>query len=149
MVALSPSETGSIDGIKSIRYSIKNPGAKTMPEKKAMYRQYVTRAGNRESLGKVLKLIASSDKPVVFQCKGGRDRSGWVSAVIHGLLGASSADIMDEFMKSNKYYGKIKREYLDAGLAQLKKDYGSFRKYVLACGVSERTIEDLKKKLVS
>ena len=147
MVALSPSSTGSISGVGKVKYSIKNPISKTLAEKKAMYRQYVTRASNRTSVGKVIKLILKG-KPIVFQCKRGWDRTGWVAAVIQGLLGASSADIMHEFMKSNSYYGNgVRQDYLDAAVSQMKSSYGSYEKYVLACGVTSAEIKELRKRL--
>ncbi len=148
LVRISPSKTASVSGVESVQYNIKNPSSKTLAEKQQMYRQYVTNEKNRKSVGKVLKLIASGNKPIVFQCKRGWDRTGWVAAVIQGLLGASSADIMAEFLKSNKYYGNgVRSDYMTAALNQMKASYGSYEKYALACGVDKKTIAQLRKKL--
>ncbi len=149
MVALSPSSTGTISGIDKVRYSITNPSSSTLAQKQAMYRQYVTNSSNRSSVGKALKLIADSNKPVVFQCLRGWDRSGWVAAVLQGLLGASSSTIMTEFLKSNSYNGPgVRREYLDAALGTMRSNYSSFKGYVSACGVSSSAISKLKDKLI-
>ncbi len=148
MVRVSPSKSASISGVASVRYNIKNPSSKTLAEKQRMYRQYVTSSSNRTSVGKVLKLIAKGN-PIVFQCKRGWDRTGWVAAVIQGLLGASSSDIMAEFLKSNSYYGNgVRREYLDAGVSQLKSSYGTYESYVRACGVDSATIKQLREMLI-
>lgn len=148
MMRISPSSTPSISGVKSVHYNIKNPPSKVSGEKHAMYRQYITSKNNRKSVGKALKLIATSDKPVVFQCLRGWDRSGWVSAVIQGVLGASQADITAEFLKSNKYYGNgVRKDFMDVAVAQMKSSYGSYEKYALACGVDAATIKALRNKL--
>jgi hypothetical protein len=149
IVALSPAGTPSIPGIARVRYSISNPSSRTLAQKKNMYRRYVTNAANRTSVGKTLKLIATSDSPVAFQCLRGWDRSGWVAAVIQGLLGASSSTIMTEYLKSNNYLGSgVKSAYLNAALDEMDSRYGTFRAYVAACGVDNATVADLRTTLV-
>lgn len=148
-VALSSSTPPTIPGITKVRYSIYNPSSSTLAQKQAMYRQYVTSSSNRSSVGKVLKLIASNNKPVVFQCLRGWDRTGWVAAVIQGLLGASSSTIMNEFLKSNSYNGPgVKSAYLDAAVSTMKSRYGSYHGYVSACGVSDSAVSTLRDKLI-
>lgn len=149
IIALSPATPPSISGISKVRYSISNQSASTLAEKQRMYRNYVTDASNRASVGKALNLISKSDTPVVFHCLRGRDRSGWVAAVLHALLGASSSAIRAEFLKSNDYLGPgVKREYLDAALSELAGRYGNVTKYAAACGVSSAAVARLCKKLI-
>lgn len=149
IVALSSAATPSIPGIRRVRYSISNPTARTLAQKKNMYRRYVTIAGNRASVGKTLKLIATSDSAVAFQCLRGWDRSGWVAAVIQGVLGASSSAIMTEFLKSNQYLGSgVKSAYLKAALDEMASRYRTVEAYVAACGVDDLTVVELRKKLI-
>ena len=56
---------------------------------------------------------------------------------------------MAEFLKSNSYYGNgVRREYLDAGVSQLKSSYGTYESYVRACGVDSATIKQLRERLI-
>ena len=149
MIRLSPSGTPSISGIVSKHYGITNPSSQTLAEKQAMYRGYVTNSSNRASIGRTVNYIAGSSKPVVFQCLRGWDRSGWVSAVIQDLLGASSSTIMTEFLKSNSYLGSgVRHEYLDAARSAMRSRYGTVTRYANACGVSSATITKLRQKLI-
>ncbi|MGB7963936.1 MAG: tyrosine-protein phosphatase [Propionicimonas sp.] len=148
-IALSGATLPSIPGISRVRYGIVNGSARTLAEKQRMYRNYVANSANRKSVGNALNLIADTDKPVVFQCLKGWDRSGWVAAVLQDVLGASSSDIRAEFLKSNQYNGPgVKREYLDAALGEMKSRYGSVERYVSACGVDSAARSMLRKKLI-
>ena len=71
-----------------------------------MYRNYITQAGNRASIGKAVRLIAASDAPVLVHCAAGKDRTGLTIALIHLTLGVSRADAYTEYLRSNEYTGR-------------------------------------------
>jgi len=52
----------------------------------------------------VLEAIASpSQRPLLFHCTAGKDRTGLAAALIHGICGVSRDDIVHDFELSNTY----------------------------------------------
>lgn len=112
-------------------------------------------------------LTNEANFPLLFHCAGGKDRTGFVSAVTLLTLGYSEEDVMNDYLTTNLYTykelsglyekapGALKpafgahREQLAASLAKIKEDYGSFdayRKTVL--GISDDEVTMIKKNLL-
>ena len=61
---------------------------------------------NKEMIGKVFKLLADeSNYPLIFHCNIGTDRTGAISFLVEGLLGASEDALYRDYLFSN--YGNI------------------------------------------
>jgi protein-tyrosine phosphatase len=140
---------------------------------RSMNRQFVTDAKQRKNIAKVLKVIAGATGPVLIHCAAGKDRTGWVSAVLQQIAGASRNTIVAEYKLSNVYRKayiddavakarKIsttkaaivtelqvnRRSFIEAGLNKASSQYGSFHRYLTkGLKLSTATIATLKAKL--
>lgn len=53
--------------------------------------------------GQMLRLLAADGAPLLFNCRAGKDRTGFMSAVILRTLGVSEADVIADYIASNDY----------------------------------------------
>ena len=80
-----------------------------------------TRASDRRSLAAVLRRISTATGPVLIHCTHGRDRTGWTVTVLLSLLGADTATVRAEYLRtSGAHVYKLNR-----GLAKVAKRFGS------------------------
>lgn len=102
-------------------------------------RRFVTQPPGIKAFGGFLKLLAQPDSdPVMFHCRGGKDRTGWAAALILSVLGVSRSVIMEDYLATAIYNAarneKRLKEYrqltdnpvvLDymASLMQVKENY--------------------------
>lgn len=141
---------------------------------KRIYREFVAVAAQRKAIAKVLKSIAEADGPVLVHCTEGKDRTGWISALLQLTAGADEVTVIEEYLLSNqrreslierevakaertdgKQAGEIKRallqvdaSYLRAGLTELKARYGDLDGYLTrGLGLSDDTIDTLRSRL--
>ncbi len=153
------------------RYST---AAKAIAARKLMNRRFVSDAGQRKRTASVLKVIANAKGPVIIHCSEGKDRTGWIAAVLQLAAGASRDDVMGEYLLSNQLredavearYAKVRRAsgkraadidrliyivddaYLNAGLTELDRRYGDLDTYLTkGLGLSATTVATLRDKL--
>jgi protein-tyrosine phosphatase len=157
----------------SVRY-------RTVAAAKAHMRQmnidFVDVAAQRRQIAKALALIAAADGPILFHCTEGKDRSGWVAALLQLAAGASRAEVTAEYLTSNEfraelitaaYRAKLKASgrtaaeveralmtvepgYLGAGLDELKARYGTIDGYLgKGLGLSKATVQRLRDRLTA
>jgi protein-tyrosine phosphatase len=119
----------------------------------------------RDAVRKVLALLADSTVyPAVFHCRGGRDRTGVMAAVVLALLGVREDIIVADYMLSAKAMPRmiafLREEGIETGeeldrhapvmlavlpdamgmfLAGLRARYGSFRGYAEALDMGSAT----------
>ena len=108
----------------------------------------VTDATRRSQLGKALKLAANASGPVLVHCAAGKDRTGWMVAMIMYAAGATDAQVMNEYLKSNEEAidGGVKAEWLRNGLTAMRNQYGTAKGYMKAAGLSDAEIKKLASK---
>lgn len=116
------------------------------------YAEFVTNSDSRKGFGNAISIIANADGPVLIHCTYGKDRTGWLAAMVMYALGASNSQVMSEYMKSNADLpggaNKVKQSWLNAGLSAARKKYGSINNYITkGLGVSNATLTKLKAKL--
>ncbi|MDH6283845.1 tyrosine-protein phosphatase [Prescottella agglutinans] len=138
------------------------------------YRAFVTDPAKRAGLKQVLTDIAGSTGPVLLHCSAGKDRTGWIAALLLTISGVQEQTIADDYLLSNQYLadsnaatlGQIRgafgdqaaanlepvlnvdKSYLDAGLTQMRADYGGPVAYLAdGIGLDQMTIAKLAKKL--
>jgi protein-tyrosine phosphatase len=63
------------------------------------YRHYVTEAA--PAFGDALTALLKSEGPALVHCTAGKDRTGFVVAVIQSALGASEDDIATDYLRTN------------------------------------------------
>ncbi|MFI6522488.1 tyrosine-protein phosphatase [Spirillospora sp. NPDC050679] len=116
-------------------------------------RNFVAMPIEREKFAAALTLAADEARlPLLFHCTAGKDRTGWMAAIVLTIAGASRADIMADYMRSNDYhqesYGKLlaylgesgqmrnpellrpmleqRPAYLEAAFEEVERMYGTF-----------------------
>lgn len=82
--------------------------------------QFVENPTVRQNLGEVFRTLATADGPVLFHCTAGKDRAGWVSAVLQLAAGVSREDVMANYLATNDYT----KDRIDASVAQLRAAKG-------------------------
>lgn len=130
-----------------------------------------------EEIRKVFELAAEKDNlPLLIHCTGGKDRTGFISALFQLLAGIPYETAAKEYLISNERVGprmkkvgrfiramslyrippeKIKPmlavdiKHLDYAIGYIMDEYGSVEAYLIdACGVKEESIAKLKTMLV-
>ncbi|KZK90027.1 Tyrosine-protein phosphatase precursor [Pseudovibrio sp. Ad5] len=113
-------------------------------------------------------LLEEQNYPLVFHCAGGKDRTGYVAAVLMLSLGFSEEDVMRDYLTTNLYtYDELSKlvadgphslrpafgahkEQITAALQAVKEDYGSFDTYRReALGISDEELAHIKKNLLA
>ena len=127
-----------------------------------MYRQFVADDGSRGAFAAALALIteaATQGTPVLFHCTAGKDRTGWLAAIVLTALGTDRETVYADYLLSNqraaegrgaaaraKLVGMIqqlvgerqpiaplldvRREYLQAAFDEAEAKYGSFEAFL-------------------
>lgn len=62
------------------------------------YEQFVVGDAERVGFGQALQALATSSGPSIVHCTAGKDRTGWISAVLQMLAGVRAADVMADYM---------------------------------------------------
>lgn len=143
-------------------------------QRRRMNVDFVADRAQRRQIAKVLRLIAEADGAVLVHCTEGKDRTGWISALLQLVAGADREQVMVEYLKSNEYrkdlideaYRKeraahgtaaakvqrallrVDRSYLNAGLAEVDRRYGGLDGYLSqGLGLPEGTLAKLRARL--
>jgi len=138
-------------------------------------RLMVTDSGLRKQIAATLRDVIDSSGSVIVHCSAGKDRTGWISAVLLKAAGVSDSDVMNNYLLTNdytkdrigKYYDAmvekngqtaadtmkpllgVQSSYLQAGLDEVNEKYGSFDSYITdGLGLSDSELNDLRGKLV-
>lgn len=129
----------------------------------------------RTAIAQVLLDMAHANGAVLFHCTAGKDRTGWVTAVLDNIAGMSSSDIMANYLATNQYsatliasemtaytakYGAqfanamapalgVQASFLQAGLDQVASEYGTMQTYLTqGLGLTQADIYVLRAKMV-
>jgi len=125
-------------------------------------------------VSEALQIIADpGNRPLVFHCTGGKDRTGILAAIILSILGVSDTDIIKDYaLTGNHMEGLISRIYKDPRRAALferlpgfaaeaspesmalflsgvRQKYGSIRSLMEAQGIQDALIHRLKSTLLT
>jgi protein-tyrosine phosphatase len=141
-----------------------------------MNRGFVTDTRQREAFGAALRLLcAPGQLPLLYHCTGGKDRAGWMTAIVLTALGVPRELVLRDYLLSNDFhrtgYQKLRFDlvktgivadpellrplleqsptYLGAAFEQADRSYGSFGRF-LAYGleVSEAMLAGLRRALL-
>lgn len=137
-------------------------------------RGLVTQPSARAAFGGALRLIADAQPgAVMYNCMSGKDRTGWMSALLLGVLGVPDDAIVADYLASNEHlravnesvYAMLRERGIDielirplteqredeirGALAQLRTDHGSFDAYAQdALGLEPDCLERLRDQLL-
>jgi protein-tyrosine phosphatase len=141
-----------------------------------MNRGFVADPRQREAFGAALRLICSPGwLPLLYHCTSGKDRAGWMTAIVLTALGVPRELVLRDYLLSNDYhragYDKLRLDlvktgivadpgllrpvleqsatYLGAAFEEADRRYGSFGRF-LAYGleVSEVMLAELRRALL-
>jgi protein-tyrosine phosphatase len=141
-----------------------------------MNRGFVADARQREAFGAALRVLCTPGRlPLLYHCSGGKDRAGWMTAIVLTALGVSREIVVRDYLLSNDFhrteYFKLRFDlvetgivadpellrpimeqsatYLGAAFEEADRRYGSFGAF-LACGleVGEAMLEELRRGLL-
>jgi protein-tyrosine phosphatase len=141
-----------------------------------MNRGFVSDARQREAFGAALRLLCSPGRlPLLYHCTGGKDRAGWMTAIVLTALGVPRELVLRDYLLSNDLhrtgYQKLSFDlvrtgivadlelirpfleqsatYLGAAFEEADRQYGSFGRF-LAYGleVSETMMAELRRTLL-
>ncbi len=139
------------------------------------YRWLVTDATARAQFGATVRDIATANGPVLFHCTAGKDRTGWMTAILMTTLGVPKGQVYKDYLESNDNLAAgnkalmdglvakglvtdpalfepilgVSREFLDAAFDQADASFGSFDRFVSeGLGIDGATLEALKSKLL-
>ncbi|MFE0601728.1 tyrosine-protein phosphatase [Streptomyces sp. NPDC058892] len=143
---------------------------------RAIYRTFVTDAGNRAQFAATLRELADGRQgPVLYHCTSGKDRTGWMSYVLLRALAVPEDTAERDYLASNTFRAaydasvraglkqsglmqnpdlliplqEVRQDYLDSATAQMEADYGSFYGYLTqGLGLDLRTLAQLQSRLV-
>jgi protein-tyrosine phosphatase len=139
-------------------------------------RAFVTDTRQREAFGTTLRLLCAPGRlPLLYHCTSGRDRTGWLTAIVLTALGVPRELVLRDYLLSNDLhrtrYTKLRYDlvrtgivrdpellrpileqsatYLGAAFEEADRRYGSFGRF-LAHGleVSEAMLTELRRTLL-
>jgi protein-tyrosine phosphatase len=137
-----------------------------------LYRAFVARPVLRRAFGKSVRLLADpARQPLMFHCTAGKDRTGWLAAMVLTALGLSREEVLGDYLKSNDCMGphvraaleslatrhgirdsallrpltEARPEYLEAAFTQVDVQFGSFAGFLSeGLGLGPRTLRRLR-----
>ena len=139
-------------------------------------RGFVTDGRQREAFGMALRLLCTPGRlPLLYHCSSGKDRSGWLTAIVLTALGVPRELVLRDYLLSNDFhrtgYTKLRFDliktgivadpellrpileqsptYLGAAFEEADHSYGSFGAF-LASGldVTQAMLEELRRGLL-
>ncbi|MFH1060608.1 MAG: tyrosine-protein phosphatase [Pseudomonadota bacterium] len=139
------------------------------------YREFITDPVQREGLRTVLLTLAHDSFPVMYHCSGGKDRTGWTSAILQSIAGVSSETVKTDYLATNTYTAAlisltraailaenpaanpatvdallgVQASYLQTAFDQVVASYGSMYNYLTqGLGLTQADIYVLRAKMV-
>ena len=151
-------------------------GKMSAEDGKGMFEQFYIRMvlDSAPKFGAVLRAIATADRPSMFHCTGGRDRTGITAAMLLHILGVPRETILSDFVLSTRYLDerapatpvpateveaaqarlfaeviRLQPRYIEAVFQAVDERYGSFDRYRReALHVSDADVVALKARLL-
>jgi protein-tyrosine phosphatase len=142
----------------------------------AIYRWFVSGPRAREAFAQACRELAEPrNLPAVFHCSVGKDRTGWLTAILLTALGVDRDDIRLDYLRTNDDTAgaretlmellaerrpgvdlaaiepllQARTSYLEAAYTEVERVYGSFEGYLRAgLGLDDQTLASLRTHLL-
>lgn len=120
----------------------------------------------KENIAKILNVIADAKEGVIlYNCFFGKDRTGILTMLLLSIAGVSREDIVADYQQTYTYVksyiqthsdllwdSRSEKHYslpetMENVIDSIEQKYGSVIDYILSTGVSDETIEKIRKKL--
>jgi protein-tyrosine phosphatase len=141
----------------------------------AIYRWFVTAPAARTAFATAVRRIAAATGPVLYHCSAGKDRTGWLSAVLLGALGVERSAIVEDYLLTNEVTARDTEklfailgsrrgvpaevlrpvisavpDYLDEAYAAVRAEHGTFDRYLRdGLGLDEAELGALRTRLLA
>jgi protein tyrosine/serine phosphatase len=102
-------EVGGIPMVQLEELSSREAAAEVM---RRVYRSFVEAPEARAAYAQVLRHIADADHATLFHCAAGKDRTGWVAALLLHVAGVDEATILEDYLLSNSFSTATREKYL-------------------------------------
>jgi protein-tyrosine phosphatase len=141
---------------------------------KQMYRDLADEAWPQA--GQLFKVLLNADAyPVLIHCRAGKDRTGFMCALVEHAIGLERVAIFQDYGETNNHFGLVsprmermmkimslgklqmenvraslsaREEYLQAAFDRIEECHGGMTAYLAKCGVTACEIETLRGLLV-
>lgn len=141
-----------------------------------IYRWMVTDAQARVGFGTAVRtIVEAAGEPLLFHCSAGKDRTGWLTAILLELVGVDRDTIVADYLATNGYSRsthvsimnamrakgravrpehllpllEVRSEYLAAAYAEVERRFGDMDRYVRdGLGVADDTLDALRDLLL-
>lgn len=151
-------------------------GNVSVEEGRAIFEKFYTQTAleSAAKFGTVLRAIATTNRPSMFHCQGGRDRTGMTAAFLLTILGVPKETILADYVLSTKYLNQrpaaiaapmtpeqaqlaqryadvieLQPRYIEVIFTGINKKYGTFDRYRReALGLSDDEVRKLKTRLL-
>jgi protein-tyrosine phosphatase len=80
----------------------------------AIYRWFVTSPAGRAGFGKALQRVADATGPLLYHCSAGKDRTGWLTAMLLTALGADRDTVYADYELTNEVSAAANESLLSA-----------------------------------
>lgn len=139
-----------------------------------MYRELADEAWPQA--GQLFKVLLKAEAyPVLIHCRAGKDRTGFLCALVEQAVGVEPAAIFQDYLETNHHFGLLtprtvrmlkifslgriqmdnvraslsaREDYLQAAFDQIEQDHGGLTTYLAKCGVTLREVETLRGLLI-
>jgi protein-tyrosine phosphatase len=139
-------------------------------------RGFVADARQREAFGTALRMACSPGRlPLLYHCSGGKDRAGWMTAIVLTVLGVPRELVLRDYLLSNDFhrtgYQKLRYDlvktgivadpelvrpileqsptYLGAAFEEADRRYSSFGRFVThGLEVSDAMVSELRRAVL-
>jgi protein-tyrosine phosphatase len=139
-------------------------------------RGFVADGRQREAFGAALRVLCSAGRlPLLYHCSSGKDRAGWMTAIVLTVLGVPRELVLRDYLLSNDFhrtgYQKLRFDlaktgivadpellrpileqsptYLGAAFEEADRRYGSFGRFLTdGLKVSEAMLGELRRALL-
>lgn len=105
------------------------------------YRGFVSEEGRRSgfaaALGAIVKGLREGNRPQVFHCSAGKDRTGWLAAVIQTAVGVSWDDVVVDFLLTDERWADGRTESLALVEAALGPELAAILEPAFRCSVEQ------------
>ena len=135
-----------------------------------MYRDLADEA--QPQAGQLFHVLLSADAyPVLIHCSAGKDRTGFMCALVQQAVGVGRAAMFQDYLETNNHFGIVtprvarimkifsfgrlqienvraslsaREEYLQAAFEQIDQHHGGLAMYLAKCGITSREIATLR-----
>jgi protein-tyrosine phosphatase len=142
------------------------------------HRGFVADQRQRDGFGSALRMMADTTRglPLLYHCTSGKDRTGWMTAIVLTTLGVPHATVLEDYLQSNIVYQaryfklgndlaqtgmmrepgllrpilELNASYLEAAFDEVGQRFGTFVKYMNnGLGMDAQSIRQLREALLN